>query len=98
MIRMSMRRLSRGRWPKVRPGEHLSCVEVGLLMQRFLDGEIDDEVRVTAIAAHLDVCPPCEHESEVYSQIKAALERGRPPIDPAAVDRLRDFGKRLSNG
>lgn len=98
MIRMTLRRMTRGRWPGVRDGEDLSCREVGLLMQRFLDGEIDDDVQVRALVAHLDVCPPCEHEVEVYRSIKESLERGRPPVDAEVVERLRAYGRRLVDG
>lgn len=98
MIRSRIRRLTRGRWPRVRDGEELSCPEVGRLMQRFLDGELDDDVLVRSLAAHLDVCPPCGHEAEVYRAIKEALERGRPPVDREVVDRLHAFGRRLADG
>lgn len=96
MIRMTLRRVTGGRWPRVRDGEHLSCREVGRLMQRFLDGEIRDDVQVRAIADHLDVCPPCGHEADVYRSIKDALARGRPPVDPDVAERLRSFGRRLA--
>lgn len=98
MIRMWLRRASRGRWPRVRDGEHLSCAEVGWLMQRFLDAEIADDAMVRALSDHLAVCPPCDHEADVYRAIKDALDRGRPPVDDEVVGRLRAFGQRLVEG
>lgn len=97
-MRSTLRRFTGGRWPRIREGEHLTCTEVGRLMQRFLDGEVDDGIQVRALAAHLDVCPPCGHEADVYRAIKDALGRGRPPVDAEVVDRLRDFGRRLAEG
>lgn len=98
MIRMTMRRLTKGRWPKIRAGEELSCPEVGLLMQRFLDGEMDEEIEVQALADHLGKCVPCGHEADVFRNIKDALERGRPALDDDTVARLREFGQRLAEG
>lgn len=98
MIRMTLRRFTRGRWPRIRAGEALMCPEVGRLLQRFLDGAVDDDVQVRALADHLGKCPPCGREAEVYGRIKDALRRGRPPVDAETVARLRAFGERLAEG
>lgn len=98
MIRSTVRRLTGGRWPRVRPGEMLPCPEVRRLMQRFLDGEIDDAIEVQAVVDHLDVCEPCGFEHDVYRRITAALHAHRPPLDETAVERLRAFGRGLVDG
>ncbi len=91
----------------------LSCKQVGKLVQRYLDGELDDE-RCTRIAEHLDACRRCGLEADTYLRIKATLAArglGRapeptgeqvaasapPPEDPA-LERLRAFAERLAEG
>lgn len=98
MMRSTFRRLTRGRWPAVRPDEQLSCREVGRLLQRFLDGELEDDVAVRAIVAHLDHCPPCELERDVYERISTSLAAGARPVDPDSLARLEAFGRRLADG
>ena len=74
-----------------------SCRQVGKVLQRFLDGEIDDDTR-RRVADHLDDCRRCGLGADTYLQIKAALARRatEPPAD--ALDRLRSFGERLAAG
>lgn len=98
MMRSTIRRLTRGRWPALRPDEQLSCREVGRLMQRFLDGELADDVAVQAIIVHVDHCPPCEFERDVYERITSSLAAGGPPVDPASLARLEAYGRRLADG
>ncbi len=98
MMRSRLRRLTRGRWPRVRAGEQLSCAEIGRLMQRFLDGELDDDVEVQAVIDHLDHCERCGLERDVYERIKEALIHQRPPVDAASITRLEEFGRRLVDG
>jgi len=95
MIRSMMRRASGGRWPEVRPGERLSCPEVGRLLQRFLDGELDDGNSIAALADHLEECRRCGLEADTYRAIKAVLADHRPDLEPESVERLREFGERL---
>jgi hypothetical protein len=95
MIRMYARRLTGGRWPAIRPDEHLDCVEAARLVHRFVDDEIDDPVVVDALITHVDVCAPCNWERETLRTIKATLAARR--VDPPAesVDRLRAYGASL---
>jgi hypothetical protein len=95
MIRMYVRRLTRGRWPAIRQDEHLACVEVARLVHRFVDDEIEDPVVVGALIAHVDVCAPCNWERETLRTIKATLAARR--VDPSAesVERLRAYGASL---
>lgn len=98
MIRSALRRLTLGRWPSVRPGDTLSCPEVGRLLQRFLDDELADEVEIELLADHLEECKRCGLEAETYQKIKDALANRRTPVPQESVDRLREFGERLVEG
>jgi hypothetical protein len=98
MIRSMMRRLSGDRWPSVKPGEQLTCPEVGRLLQRFLDDELADPVAVDALADHLDACGGCGLEAETYRRIKAALAERRVDLPVESLERLRSFGERLAEG
>lgn len=98
MIRSTIRRMTFGRWPTVRPGEALSCPEVGRLLQRFLDGELSDDNEIDMLAAHLDDCKRCGLEADTYRKIKEALAARRTPVPPESVERLREFGEQLANG
>ena len=95
VVRSKLRVLTGDRWPPVRDGEMLVCSEVGRLLQRFLDGELDDPVTAGAIAAHLDVCEPCGLEADAYRRIKAALQAHRADPGDGSLARLHDFGRRL---
>lgn len=98
MIRSTLRRMTFGRWPGVRPGEALSCPEVGRLLQRFLDGELADDVEIELLSDHLDECRRCGLEADTYRKIKSALAGRRVPVPPASVARLREFGDQLAGG
>jgi hypothetical protein len=95
VLRAHARRLTGDRWPPVRDDETLVCSEVGRLLQRFLDGELDDPVTAGALAAHLDVCEPCGLEADTYRRIKLALLSHREEPGDETLARLRDFGYRL---
>lgn len=98
MIRSALRRMSLGRWPSVRPGDTLSCPEVGRLLQRFLDDELSDDAEIEALSEHLDECKRCGLEAETYQKIKDALANRRAPVPQESVDRLREFGEQLAEG
>ena len=98
MIRSILRRMTGGRWPGLRPGEQLSCPEVGRSLQRFLDGELPDDVEVESLAAHLAECKRCGLEADVYRRIKDAIEHRRADVPEESVQRLREFGQRLAEG
>lgn len=98
MIRTMIRRATGGRWPRVRADERLRCPEVGRLLQRFLDGELDDPAEIDALAAHLDECERCGLEADTYRRIKVALEAQRTTMSPETIRRLREFGERLAEG
>ncbi len=73
----------------------MSCREVGLRLQSYLDGELDER-RMEQIRAHLDVCTDCGIEASVFEQVKADLAAHAPKSDPAALDRLRKFSEEIS--
>lgn len=98
MIRTVLRRMTGGRWPRLRTGEQLSCPEVGRLLQRYLDRELEDAAEIDALVAHLDECERCGLEAETYRHIKDVLEQRRTPVPPESIDRLRSFGEELANG
>lgn len=98
MIRSIVRRMTLGRWPDVRSGDALTCPEVGRLLQRFLDEELDDEAEIEMLSAHLDDCKRCGLEADTYRKIKDALAGRRAPVPQESVDRLREFGKQLADG
>lgn len=98
MIRTALRRMTGGRWPEIRAGERLSCPEVGRLLQRFLDDELDREHDIESLAAHLEECKRCGLEADTYQKIKSALEQRRIDVAPESVARLREFGEHLADG
>lgn len=98
MIRTMIRRLTGGSWPRLRPGEQLSCPEVGRSLQQFLDGEVSDDVEIESLATHLEACKRCGLEADVYRRIKDAIEHRRVDVPVESVERLRAFGQRLAEG
>lgn len=97
MMRAMMRRLTGGRRPEIRPGESLSCAEVGRLVQRYLDGELERESEVDALAAHLEACRRCGLEAETYRRIKDGLAAHSPEVPAESIARLRAFGQSLTD-
>ncbi|CAN5736974.1 hypothetical protein BH24ACT3_BH24ACT3_14270 [soil metagenome] len=75
----------------------MDCHEVGLLLQRYLDGNIDVD-RARQIESHLDECRRCGMAAETYERIKSTLAAHRPGVPAESVDRLREFGERLARG
>lgn len=73
----------------------IECRRVARLLQACLDQEID-AAQAERVARHLEACRRCGLDAETYEEIKAALARRRLDVDPAAVERLTEFGERLS--
>jgi anti-sigma factor RsiW len=73
----------------------MTCRRVGEQLQAYLDGEVDD-LSARRIAHHLEDCRRCGMELEVYTEIKATLQRRAGGVDADALDRLRSFGQRLA--
>ncbi len=87
--RMAMRLMGRG--------DQASCAQVADHLQAYLDGHTEPE-QVQRIARHLEHCRRCGLELRTYTEIKSALARRGEPVDPAAVQRLTDFGQALLRG
>ena len=75
----------------------MSCHEVSLVLQAFLDDETD-EVAASRVAHHLHDCVRCGMEAATYERIKQSIGRDRAALDPLTVARLRRFGEELAAG
>jgi predicted anti-sigma-YlaC factor YlaD len=74
----------------------MSCVEVGSVLQQYLDHELDATTS-PLVEAHLERCLKCGLEAAVYRDVKEALTaKGELPED--SVRRLRTFGQRIAHG
>ena len=76
----------------------MGCMEVGRLLQRYLDGVLDDD-RADRLAAHLEACRRCGLEATTYERIKVSLAaRGDSPLPADAIARLTQFAQDLAHG
>jgi len=73
----------------------MSCKEVGLRLQSYLDGELDEK-RMGQIRAHLEDCVHCGLEFEAFEKIKRDLSAQSVPADSAALARLREFSEQIA--
>ena len=88
-------RMKRAFWRK--KDTAVTCREVGQALQTYLDGQLQD-ADAALVAAHLDDCRQCGLESAAYERIKAALAQPMPEgADPEAIERLRQFGRDLTD-
>lgn len=71
-----------------------SCLEVGRILQSYLDDEVD-EVTARRVARHLEACRRCGLEASTYAEIKRALGRRSSGVPEDAVRRLHEFAERL---
>jgi anti-sigma factor RsiW len=67
------------------------------VLQSYLDGQTD-EVTAQRVGRHLEACRRCGLQAATYREIKAALARQAPHVDPETVARLRAFGTNLADG
>jgi len=74
-----------------------SCIQVARTLQRYLDGDLDDDTRAK-VAGHVAVCRRCGLDEQAYHDIKDALARRGGAIPDAPIDRLRAFAAELSGG
>lgn len=82
------------RRPRNTPGA-MNCIQVGRVLQRHLDGELDSTT-ARLVALHLDDCRRCGMTAREYRSIKRAL--ADTARDEAAIARLRDFATALGGG
>lgn len=73
----------------------MSCRDVALRLQTYLDGELDEE-RMERIRVHLDACADCGLEADVFATIKNDLAQRVRPVDPDALERLRAFSEQIA--
>ena len=74
----------------------MNCREVGLRVQSYLDGELDER-RMNGIRAHLAACVDCGLEADVFLKIKTDLAQTAHPTDVEALTRLREFSEQISD-
>lgn len=70
------------------------CMELRAHFQTHLDHELDAET-AARVEERLEACRACGLEYETYRELKASLERMRPPCDKA-VARLEAFAEDLA--
>ena len=70
------------------------CVEVGRLIQRYLDGALDAE-STAKVAQHLDACRRCGLTADDYRHLKASLNEAATPLPAEPLQRLRTFAAEL---
>lgn len=75
----------------------MQCDEVGKLLQRYLDGYLDER-RGAKLAAHLEDCRRCGLEANTYERIKGSLAESRGSVPAESLARLREFGERIARG
>lgn len=78
-----------------RAGTAVNCREVGRALQSYLDGAVEASF-AAEIGEHLEQCRDCGLELETYQRIKDSLAAQQPALDADAVERLREFGRRLA--
>lgn len=82
------------RWRGSHADAMASCREVGRVLQTYLDGQVD-EVTARRVRAHLEACRRCGMEAQVYDELKHALARRAPSLDPSIVERVNAFSREL---
>ena len=74
----------------------LLCPEVGRVLQRYLDDELDEDLS-RRVHEHLEGCRRCGLEAAAYEELKDALRRRAATLRPESAQRLRDFASSLVN-
>ncbi len=75
------------RAPSLHVGDQPDCHEVAEVLQSYLDGELAG-TDADRVADHLAHCARCDIEAATVQQVIDAIQRQRPTIDDAALDRL----------
>ncbi len=71
------------------------CIEVGRLIQRYLDGTLDADA-TAKVALHLDACRRCGLAADDYRRLESALNEAASPLPADALQRLRAFAAELA--
>lgn len=72
------------------------CVEVGRLIQTYLDGKLDADT-TAKVARHLEACRRCGLAADDYRRLKAALNDAALPLPAESLQRLREFAADLAS-
>ena len=81
-----------------RLGVLLRCMRDGRMLERRLDGELDDAVAADRIARHLEECERCGLSARTLTAVKRSLRTGRADADRPALRRLDRFHRSLRDG
>jgi anti-sigma factor RsiW len=76
-------------------GRMSRCLRTTRVLQRYLDGELDNPSARSRVRAHLEECRRCGLDAATYRAIKHSLRTGRHDIDQLALHRLRHFTQAL---
>lgn len=68
----------------------VDCAAAAEQVHALLDGEMD-EPAASRLLDHLEACPPCGMEEEVYRRLKEAVAGCGNCVDPSTLERLRAF-------
>lgn len=81
-------------WRRMVGDQRMTCLEVGRILQSYLDGEVD-EITARRVTRHLESCRRCGLEASTYVEIKYAVARRSLDVPEDAVQRLRRFCEHL---
>lgn len=81
----------------LRRRKSMTCEQIMEVLQRYLDGEVDESV-ARKVAAHLDECERCIPEADIYREIKASLAAKSLVVEPSILADLTAFGNRIADG
>lgn len=71
------------------------CIEVGRLIQGYLDGALDADARAK-VAQHLEACRRCGLTADDYRRLETALNEAPAPLPAEPLQRLRAFAAELA--
>lgn len=72
------------------------CLRTSRVLQRYLDGELDNLPTAARVVEHLEECRRCGLHAATYRAIKQALRAGHRDVDDLALRRLRAFSHALA--
>lgn len=72
------------------PPPEADCGQVAAVLQAYLDGELPP-ADTDAVAGHLEHCQRCNIEARTVEQVIDAIQRHRPDLARASLDRLAGF-------
>ena len=76
-------------------GRGLSCQQVALVLQQYLDDELDP-AQVPKVLEHLEACRDCGLEASIYGRIKTSLHAHQAAPDADSMARIRTLATQLA--